>query len=159
MDSVLVEYASFAASRTLLQQLQACLNFTLESKDLLCWYIWKKWFLSSILAAQAAENHRDKCGLTWYLWWGIYTSIPTWTHSQISLAAAEALSSHMTMKNIPISTTIVRSHTMEWHILFGVYGKVNGKWDNNMIKISQWRESQQILASEERKKFKRAGLS
>ena len=30
--------------------------------------------------------------LTWYLRWGIYTSIPTWPHSQNSLAAVEALS-------------------------------------------------------------------
>ena len=42
MDSfVLVAYASFAASRTLLQQLLACWNFTLDSEDLLCWYKWK----------------------------------------------------------------------------------------------------------------------
>ena len=35
MDSfVLLAYASLAASRTLLQRLLACLNFTLESKDL-----------------------------------------------------------------------------------------------------------------------------
>ena len=40
MDSfVLVAYASLAASRTLLQRLLACLNFTL---DLLCWYKQKK---------------------------------------------------------------------------------------------------------------------
>ena len=39
MDSlVLVAYASLAASRTLLQQLLACLNFTLDSEDLFCWY-------------------------------------------------------------------------------------------------------------------------
>ena len=38
MDSfVLVGYASLAASITLFQQLQACLNFTLDSEDLLCW--------------------------------------------------------------------------------------------------------------------------
>ena len=43
-------------------------------------------------AAQAAENHGDEWGLTWYFLWGIYTSIPTWNHSQNSLAAAEALS-------------------------------------------------------------------
>ena len=43
-------------------------------------------------AAQAAENHGDEWGLTWYFLWGIYTSIPTWTHSQNSLAAVEALS-------------------------------------------------------------------
>ena len=36
MDSfVLVAYASLAASRTLLQRLLACLNFTLDSEDLL----------------------------------------------------------------------------------------------------------------------------
>ena len=35
MDSfILLVYASLVASRTLLQQLLACLNFTLESKDL-----------------------------------------------------------------------------------------------------------------------------
>ena len=31
---VLLAYASLAASRTLLQQLLACLNFTLDSEDL-----------------------------------------------------------------------------------------------------------------------------
>ena len=31
-------YASLAASRALLQQLLACLNFTLDSENLLCWY-------------------------------------------------------------------------------------------------------------------------
>ena len=46
MDSfALVAYASLAASRTLLQQLIACLNFTLDSKDLFCWWKPKKWFL------------------------------------------------------------------------------------------------------------------
>ena len=89
---VLLAYASLAASRTLLQQLLACLNFTLESEDLSFWYKRKKWFLWTMAAAQAAENHGDEWGLTWYLQWGIYTSIPTWTHSQNSLAAAEALS-------------------------------------------------------------------
>ena len=39
MDSlVLVAYASLAASRTLLQGLLACLNFTLDSEDLFCLY-------------------------------------------------------------------------------------------------------------------------
>ena len=39
MDSfVLLAYASLAASRTLLQRLLACLNFTLESEDLSFWY-------------------------------------------------------------------------------------------------------------------------
>ena len=39
MDSfVLVACASLAASRTLLQQLLACLNFALDSEDLFCSY-------------------------------------------------------------------------------------------------------------------------
>ena len=38
MDSfVLLAYASLAASRTLLQRLLACLNFTLESEDFSLW--------------------------------------------------------------------------------------------------------------------------
>ena len=73
MDSfVLVAYASLAASRTLLQRLLACLNFTLEAEDLSFWYKRKKWFLWAMAAAQAAENHGDEWGLTWYLRWGIY---------------------------------------------------------------------------------------
>ena len=35
---VLLAYASFAASRTLLQRLLACVNFTSESEDLTFWY-------------------------------------------------------------------------------------------------------------------------
>ena len=42
MDSVLLAYASLAASRTLSQQLLACLKFTLDSEDLFCWYKRKK---------------------------------------------------------------------------------------------------------------------
>ena len=39
MDSfVLIAYVSLVTSRTLLQQLLACLNFTLESKDFSLWY-------------------------------------------------------------------------------------------------------------------------
>ena len=75
MDSlVLLAYASLAASRTLLQRLLAFLNFTLDSEYLSFWCKWKNWFL----------------GL-WFLWF-IYASIATWTHSQNSLAPAEALS-------------------------------------------------------------------
>ena len=52
----------------------------------------KKWFLWSMTVVQAAENHEDELGLTLYLRWGIYTLIPTWSHSQNSLSAAGALS-------------------------------------------------------------------
>ena len=102
MDSfVLLAYASLAASRTLLQRLLACLNFTLESEDLSFWCKWKKWFLWTMVAAQAAENHGDEWGLTWYLQWGILN--PTWSNSQDSLVLAEAPSltmcSHQTFLN------------------------------------------------------------
>ena len=43
MDSfVLLAYVSLAASKTLLQRLLACLNFTLGSEDLSFWYKQKK---------------------------------------------------------------------------------------------------------------------
>ena len=49
-------------------------------------------------------------------------------------------SSQMIPKTIPISTRIVTSHLMEQGIVFWVYQKANGNWDN-MIRISQSRES------------------
>ena len=69
--------------------------------------------------------------------------------------------SQMITKIIPISTRIVISNEVKWGILFWVWWKVNGNWDDNMIRTSQWREShgtivEQILASEDRNKSKRA---
>ena len=76
---LLLAYASLVASRTLLQRLFACLNFTLHSEDLSVWYKRKKWFSWTMAAAEATENHGDEWSWTWYFRWGIYTSIPTWT--------------------------------------------------------------------------------
>ena len=63
---------------------------------------------------------------------------------------------------------MITTTTMKQRIPFGVWREVNGSCGNNMIRISQWREShyrtnssviiEQILVSEERKKSKRAGL-
>ena len=89
---VLSEYASLAASRTLLQRLLACLNFNLDSEDLSFWCKQKKGFLWTMAAAQATENHGDKWGLTWYFRWETYTWTLTWSDSQNLLAVAEALS-------------------------------------------------------------------
>ena len=89
---VSLAYASLTASRTLLQQLLACLNFTLDSEDLFCWYKRKKWFLWTMAAAKVAKNQEDEWGLTLYLRCRIYTSVSTWTHSHNSPSAAEALS-------------------------------------------------------------------
>ena len=49
--------------------------------------------------------------------------------------------SQMITKTIPISMRIVISYAMKWGILLWISWKVNGNWDNNMIRISQWRES------------------
>ena len=118
------------------------LNFTLDSEDLLYWCKQKKWFLWTMTAAQATKNHEDDWSLTWYLRWGIYTSVPTWTHSQNSLVGAFVFNiSQMIRKTIPTSRIIVTSHAMKRDILFWVYQKVNENWDNNTIRISQWRES------------------
>ena len=93
MDSfVLVAYASFTSSRTLLQWLLACLNFTLDSEDLFCWYkqkndfyeLWQQHKLLKIM--EMSEFWPDTYNKE-------YTSIPTWTHSQNSLAAIKAVSS------------------------------------------------------------------
>ena len=49
--------------------------------------------------------------------------------------------SQMITKTIPISTRIVISYAIKRGILFWVYWKANENWDNNMIRISQWKES------------------
>ena len=49
--------------------------------------------------------------------------------------------SQIITKIIPISMRIVITYAMKRGILFLVYWKVSGNWDNNMIKISQWREN------------------
>ena len=49
--------------------------------------------------------------------------------------------SQMITKTIPVSTRIVIRHAMKPGILSWAFWKVNGNWDNNVIRISQWRES------------------
>ena len=66
--------------------------------------------------------------------------------------------SQIVTKTIPISMRIVIRYAMKWGIPLCIWWEVNGNWNNNMIRTSQWRESlvEQILASEEINKFKRA---
>ena len=77
-----------------------------------------------------------------------FKNILTWNISQIIT------------KTVPISTRIVKSNERRWGIPLWISWKININWDNNMIRISQRRENhvEQILVSEKRKKFKRAGL-
>ena len=85
---VLLAYATLAASATLLQQLLACCNVTLDSEDLFCWY-----FCMNYGSSTSSWKPWRWVRFDLILWWGIYTSIPIWTHSQNSLAAVETPSS------------------------------------------------------------------
>ena len=61
--------------------------------------------------------------------------------------------SQMITKTIPISMRIVISYAMKQGITLLIWWKVNGNWDNNTIRISQWRESHcRTNASTRRKK-------
>ena len=119
-------------------------------------------------AAQAAKNHGDEWCLTWYFWWGICKSIPPWTHSQNSLEAAESLSlkisSHGTSlkwSRRPAQSAREKSWNMRWNraSCFEFIGK------STETETTAWSEFpyggkaivEQILASEERNKSKRAG--
>ena len=53
-------------------------------------------------AAQVAKNYGDEWGLSWFLRWGSFTSVPAWTHSQSLLAAAEA----QNLKTSPHETSL-----------------------------------------------------
>ena len=72
----------------------------------------KKRFLWTMVAAQAAENDKDEWGLTWYLQWGIYTSVPTWTHSQNSLAPAEDLAAAEDLEDADLDIKYFFSETL-----------------------------------------------
>ena len=66
--------------------------------------------------------------------------------------------SQMIRKAIPISTRIVICYAMKHGILFWVCWKVNGNWDNNIIRISQWRESHCRTNTSARRKKSKRGL-
>ena len=66
------------------------------------------------------------------------------TSSSISTKFKDILQlnvSQMIMKTISISMRIVISYAMKWGAPLRIWWKVNGNWDNNMIRIAQWRES------------------
>ena len=68
--------------------------------------------------------------------------------------------SKMITKTVSISTRIVISYAMKQGILLWIWWKVNGNWDKTWSEFPNRGKAfvEQILASEERKKSKRAGL-
>ena len=130
---VLLAQTNLAASKTFLQQLLVCLSLTLDSEELFCWYKWKP------LVRLDMSN--------------IYI------HSNLNPLTNFTSSSRST-KFKYILSWIVISYAMKLSIPLWISWKVNGNWDNKMIRISKWRESQCRTNSnvKGRKKSKRAAL-
>ena len=61
--------------------------------------------------------------------------------------------SEIITKTVPISTRIVINYTITQSIWFWVWWKVSGHWGNNMIKISQSRESHRRKNTSVRRKI------
>ena len=154
MDSfLLLQYTGLVASRTFMQRLLTCLNFKLRRFILLVqtkkvnamnygsstssWKPWRWVSFDQILLMRNIYINSNLNPLTRFTSTNRSTEfkdILPWNIFQ------------MITKTIPISTRI----DMKQGILFWVYWKVNENWDNNMIRISQWREAivEQILVSE-----------
>ena len=62
------------------------------------------------------------------------------------------------LEDHPIQHKIRHKLYNETEHLLWIWWKVNGNWYNNMITISQWRESHCRTNTKERNKYKRAGL-
>ena len=101
-------------------------------------------------ATQAAENHGDEWGLTWYFLRDICINSNLNPLTRFSSSSSRSTKfkdilpwniPQMIMKTISISTRIVISYAMKWGIPLWIWWKVNGNWDNNMIRIFQQRES------------------
>ena len=118
--------ANLAASRTLLQRLLACLNFTIDSEDLLVISINYGSSTSCWKTTEMSEVWPD----TYELISSNLNPLTKFTSSR-STEFKDILPwniSQMITKTIPISTKIVISHAMKQGILFWVYWKVSGNW-------------------------------
>ena len=49
--------------------------------------------------------------------------------------------SQMITKTVPISIRIVMNYVMKQGIPYSILHKINGNWDKNVIRISQWRKN------------------
>ena len=98
-------------------------------------------------AAQAAENHGNEweCTMT-----DIYINPNLNPLKQFNSSSRRTefkdiflrKISPMITKTVPISTRTVISYAMKRGDPLGIWWKVNGNWDNNMIRIFQWMENQ-----------------
>ena len=149
MDSfVLLAYASLAASRTLLQQLLACLNFTLYLRFILLVQMKKVISMNSGSSTSSWRSWRWVRVDLIFSMRDIYinsnlNSLTKFTSSSRSINFINIFPwniSQMIMKTVPMSKRIVISYAMKQGIPLWIWWKVNGNWDN-MIRISQWKKS------------------
>ena len=146
---VLLAYASLAPSRTLLQWLLACLNFTLES-EVYPFGTNEKTDLSK-LWKQHKQLKTMEMSETWsdiFYEGYIHQLQPESTPKLTSTSRSTKLKIilpwniyRLITKTISISMRIVISYAMRWGILLWIWWNINGNWDNNISRVSQWRES------------------
>ena len=127
MDSfVLVAYASLAASRTLLQQLLACLNFILYSEDSFCWCkqkndFYKLWqhhrLLKTMKMSEACPDTYNE-GYTHQFQLNPLTKFTTTSRSTEFKDILPWKISQIITKTIPISALLVTCYTMKRSIPF-----------------------------------------
>ena len=145
---VLLAYESLAASRTLSQRLLACLNFSLDSEDLSFWYkkndfyeLWQQHKQLKIMEmSETWPDTFDEVHIHHFQ----PESTPKFTSSSRSPEFKDILPwniSQIIMKTIPISTRIVTKNVMKRGIALWMWCKVKVNWDDNTIRVSQWRES------------------
>ena len=118
-------------------------------------------------AAQEAENHGAEWGLTWYFLWGIYKSVPNpltkFNRSSRSTELKDIFPwniPQMIRKTIPISMRIVISYAMKQtsHCEFDVESMENERTTRSEFPNGGKAIVEQLLASEEKNKSKRAVL-
>ena len=63
------------------------------------------------------------------------------TSSSKSTGFKDIFISQMIKETVPISRRIVITYAVKQGIMLWIWWKVNGNWDNNMIRFPQWRES------------------
>ena len=140
MDSfVSLAYASLGTSGTLLQGLPACLLFIFR-RFVLSVQMQKWWLRLNLMRDIYINSNMHPL-----------TKFPRSSRSTEFKDIFSWNISQMITKTAPTSTKIVISSEMKWGILFWVWQKVNGNWDNSMIIVKQ------ILGSEEVNKFKWPG--
>ena len=169
MDSVLVEYASLTASRTLFATITSLPELYFRFRTFIVLVQTKKVISMNYGSSTSSWKPRRWVRLELSVSMrDIYinsnlNAVTKFTTSSRSSEFNDILwwnISQMITKTVPISTRILISNAMKQGILLWIWWKVNGNWDNNKIRISQWRENHcRTNTSVRRKKYIRKSIS